>query len=174
MLRAGPSMELPQSLRRSTPTVVSAQHEVLLPPQMRGGIDEGRRRRRRQVSRSTIGEVLSFAHAWMPGCRSRRRRRRPWSPPQHSSSARVLRGSSHQPPSRGCHLVSPSTSIQLAGPNQLIDHARRQAPVSLGLLSNGSPEIVQPSYLFLLIRIGQSHFCSKRLFPLHMCDFFFG
>jgi hypothetical protein len=23
----------------------------------------------------------------------------------------------HQPPSRGCHLVSPSTLIQLAGPN---------------------------------------------------------
>jgi hypothetical protein len=88
--------------------------------------------------------------------------------------ARVLHRSSHQPPSRGFHLVSPSTSIQLAGPNRLIDHARCQAPVSLGFLSNGSPETVQPSYLFLLIRIGQSHFCSKRLFSLHMCDFFFG
>jgi hypothetical protein len=79
-----------------------------------------------------------------------------------------------RPPAVVISSLHLATSIQLAGPNQLIDHARRQAPVSLGLLSNGSPETVQPSYLFLLIRIGQSHFCSKRLFSLHMCDFFFG
>jgi hypothetical protein len=142
--------------------------------QMRGRIDEGQRRRRRQVSRSAISEVLSFGHAWMPGCRSRRRRGRPWSPPQHSSSAWTPRQASAALP-----LLSSRLSIYTdTARRSKLTHRPRPSP---GSRLHGSPlkqfnpqirsfsGICSHTHLYWSISSLQ-----WQLFPLLMCDFFLG